>query len=235
MASKDFQTRSGLVPNEAQLPFSITTSDVEAYLQKKIDTMLNKAANQSGETADKIDVRVYTTEAGKGFLPFVVILPLEALDNRQKRQNKPMPSIFDTKGTDGTANLKKEIYDVLSAYTFNKQDGEMFKSDSWRRDHHVNREATTVLLGMRTPKVVSMEGGRLKVVELMIDPIRVFHDMLKMQDDTRNFMVNIDGWQKIQTGEFRYDVKRALNKSKGKKYKNTLADELNRKMRGSRR
>lgn len=234
MASKDLTTRSGLTPNEAQLPYSITTSDVEAYLQKKIDTMLNKAATQNNDTMDKIDVRVYTTEAGKGFLPFVVILPLEALASKPQRV-KNMPSIFDTKEVDGTANLKKEIYEVLSTYTFNKQDGEMFKSDSWRRDHHVNREAVTVLLSMRTPKVVSMEGGRLKVVELMIDPIRVFHDMLKMQDDNRNFMVNVDGWQKIQTGEFRYDVKRALNKNKNKKYKNTLADELNRKMRGYRR
>lgn len=233
MASQDLTTRSGLTPNEAQLPFSITTSDVESYLQKKIDTVLNRAA--SGNSASKIDVRVYTTEAGKSFLPFVVILPLEALEDKNHKKQKPMPSIFDTKGTDGTANLKKEIYEVLSAYTFNKQDGEMFKSDSWRRDHHVNREATTVLLGMRTPKVVSMEGGRLKVVELMIDPIRVFHDMLKMPNDNRNFMINVDGWQKIQTGEFRYDVKRALNKNKGKKYKNTLADELNRKMRGYRR
>ena len=233
MASECLTTRSGLTPNEAQLPFSITTSDVESYLQKKIDTVLNRAA--SGNSASKIDVRVYTTEAGKSFLPFVVILPLEALEDKNQKKQKPMPSIFDTKGTDGTANLKKEIYEVLSAYTFNKQDGEMFKSDSWRRDHHVNREATTVLLGMRTPKVVSMEGGRLKVVELMIDPIRIFHDMLKMPNDNRNFMINVDGWQKIQTGEFRYDVKRALNKNKGKKYKNTLADELNRKMRGYRR
>lgn len=231
MASQ-LNTRSGLTPNEDRLPYSITTSNVESYLQKKIDTVMNRAALEAKKEPEKIEVRVYTTEAGKSFLPFVVILPLDALEDRKQKKQSNMPSIFDTKSVDGTANLKKPIYEVLSAYVFNKQDGEAFKSDSWRRDHHVNREATGVLLSMRTPKVVSMENGKLKVVELMIDPMRVFHDMLRIDSDNRQYRIQIESWQKIQTGEFRYDVKRVINKGKGKKYKSTLADELNRKMRG---
>lgn len=234
MASQDLTTRSGITPDEKKLPYSIMTSDVEEYLQKKIDTMLNRAANQNKDVDKDIEIRVYTTEAGKSFLPFVVILPISVLEDRRKQYKQNMPSIFDTKEYDGTANLRKEIYNVLSAYTFNKQDRELFKSDSWRREHGVNREATTVLLSLTTPKVVSMDGN-LKVVELMIDPIRVFHDMLKINNDQRNFTVKIEEWQKIQTGEFRYDIKRIINKGKGKKYKNTIAEELNRKMRGYRK
>ena len=114
MASQNnnLTTRSGLNPNESKLPYSITTSDVEAYLQKKIDTMLNKVATQTNTQPEKIDVRVYTTEAGKSFLPFVVILPLEVLESGRSKKQKQMPSIFDTKETDGTAKIKKEIYEV---------------------------------------------------------------------------------------------------------------------------
>ena len=231
MASQ-LNARSGLTPNENRLPYTITTTDVESYLQKKIDVVMNRAALDKKEEAEKISVRVYTTEAGKEFLPFVVILPLEALDGKENKKKNNMPSIFNTKEVDGTANLKRPIYEVLSAYVFNKQDGEAFKSDSWRRDHHVNREATNVLLSMRTPKVVSMENGKLKVVEILIDPMRIFHDMLRIDGDNRQYRIQIESWQKVQTGEYRYEVKRVINKGKGKKYKSTLADELNRKMRG---
>lgn len=235
MASQEITTRSGLTPDEDRLPYTIKTSDVESYLQRKIDVVLNRIALNNHSQPEKIDIRVYTTEAGKSFLPFVVILPMEALEDKRVKKQSQMASIFDTKGNEGTANLKRPIYEVLSAYIFNKQDGEVFKSDSWRREHHVNRQATPVLLSMRTPKVVQIEGGKTKVVELMIDPARIFHDMLKTEKDNRQYRINIKSWQKIQVGEFSYKVERVLNKGgKNKKYKSTLADELNRKMKGFR-
>ena len=227
-------TRAGLNPNETELPYSITTTMVEKYLQNKIDVVMNRSANNGGQS-EKIELRLYTTEAGKAFLPFVVVLPMEALEDRKKKNKKPMPSIFDTKDTDGSANLKPELYKLLSAYTYNKEDETAFFSDDWRRARRVNRETSPVLKNLRTPKVTSMENGKLRVVSFMIDPIRVFHDMLIIPTDNRSFRVEVTGWQKIQTGEYRYDLKRVINKGKnGKKYRDTLADELNRKMRGNR-
>ena len=43
-----FITRSGITPNEKELPYSITTSQVEKYLQDKIDVVLNRVAKQNG-------------------------------------------------------------------------------------------------------------------------------------------------------------------------------------------
>jgi hypothetical protein len=70
-------------------------------------------------------------------------------------------------------------------------------------------------------------------VTFLIDPIRVFHDMLVMENNNANFKVEIENWQKIRSGEFRYDMKRIIRKNKGKKGGgNSIADEVNRKMRG---
>lgn len=233
MASrKELQTRAGLTPNERELPYSITTSDVEQYLQRKVNLVMNRDAND-GETKD-ISVRVYTTEAGKSFLPFVVILPLDALENTGKKSQKSVPAIFDTRSTESSAKMKKSLYTLFSTYCYTKDDEQAFFSDDWRRARRVNRETSPVLKSLRTPKVTSMENGNVQVVSFMIDPLRVFFDMLTMSDDPRSFRVDINGWQKIQTGEYRYDVTRVVNKGKhGKKYRDTLADELNRKMRGN--
>ena len=229
-----FITRSGITPNEKELPYSITTSQVEKYLQDKIDVVLNRVAKQNGTEKENIEVRVYTTEAGKSFLPFVVILPMEVLENKHQKRKKNVPSIFNTTESDGSANMRPELYKLFSSFTYNKDDEQAFFSDDWRRARHVNRETSPVLKGLRTPKVTSMDNRRLQVVSFMIDPLRVFHNMLEIEGDTRTFKVDVEGWQKIQTGEYRYDVSRVINKGKNRKYKDTLADELNRKMRAGR-
>ena len=235
MASKNYQTnnelitRAGLAPNERELPYSITTSDVESYLQGKIDIV----ANRDGGSG--VNVRVYTTEPSKTFLPFVVLLPLDVLESEGKKNKNQVPSIFNTSDDTGSANLKKPYYDVFSPYIYNKRDEGAFFADDWRRRCNISRETSPVLKSLRTPKVSSMENGNIRVVSFMIDPLRVFHDMLTIQNDNRSFKVAITGTQKIQTGEYRYDISRIVTKGKGgKKYRDTLANELNRKMRGNR-
>ena len=65
----EIKTRAGVIPDENGMPFSITTEAVEKYIQKKVDTVMQKAGK------DSFSVRVITTEAGRNFLPFMV-LPL---------------------------------------------------------------------------------------------------------------------------------------------------------------
>lgn len=234
MASKEFNyklsTRAGLVPNERELPYSITTSDVESYLQSKIDVVnANEGSN--------ITVRVYTTEVSRSFLPFVVVLPLDVIaDGSEKKSNSNVSSLFvDNNDDSKRVDLKESIYSIFSPFIYNKNDENMFFSDSWRREHDISRDKSPVLKSQRVAKVNSLENGRLKVVTFMIDPLRVFHDMLIIPSDNRQFTIRIDDWQKIQTGEFRFDLVRNISKGKqGKKYKNTVAEELNRVMRGNR-
>lgn len=232
--ARDYNTRAGITPDEKELPYSITTADVESYLNKKMDVICDQIAKKNGTDKEEIDVHVYTTEAGKDFLPFVVVLPMDVLKSK-KQKNQNTASIFTPQDSDNACSMKDEYYNVFKPFIYNKDDEQAFFSDEWRRRVRVNRETSPVLKSLRTAKVQRMNGGNTSVVIFMIDPLRVFHDMLKIDGDNRDFHIEIGNLQKINTGNYKYFMKRVINKGKGKKYSNTLADELNRKMKGTRR
>lgn len=232
--ARDYNTRAGITPDEKELPYSITTADVESYLNKKMDVICDQMSKKNGTDKEEIDVHVYTTEAGKDFLPFVVVLPMGVLKSK-KQKNQNTASIFTPQDSDNACSMKDEYYNVFKPFIYNKDDEQAFFSDEWRRRVRVNRETSPVLKSLRTAKVQRMNGGNTSVVIFMIDPLRVFHDMLKIDGDNRDFHIEIGNLQKINTGNYKYFMKRVINKGKGKKYSNTLADELNRKMKGTRR
>ena len=122
---------------------------------------------------------------------------------------------------------------MFSSYTFDKADGEAFFSSDWRRARGVSTNTSSILKHNRLPRIQKLNNGSMERVTFLIDPIRIFHDMLVMDTNNTNFKIEIKDWQKIRSGEFRYDMKRVLNTKKNKKGGgNSFADELNRKMRG---
>lgn len=234
MASNEiYKTRAGILPSEQELPFSITTTDVKQYMQRKLNAVVNGMRQNGLYSGEDIEVDVITVEMGSNFIPFTVVLPMSVLRGERKRRSRDELSIFNPKDNDATVGIHEPIMKMFASYTFDKADGEAFFSADWRRARGVSHTTSAVLKNNRLPRVQKFNNGSLERVTFLIDPIRVFHDMLMMENTNTNFMVNICGWQKIRSGEFRYDMKRTLNnKKKGKKGGNTLADELNRKMRG---
>ena len=232
MASNDiYQTRAGIQPSEQELPFSITTADVEQYMQRKLNVVVNGMRQNGLYNGEDIEVKVITVEMGSKFIPFTVVLPMNVLKDK-RRHPKDELSIFNPKDSDATVTIYEPIMKMFASYVFDKADGEAFFSADWRRARGVSTTTSAVLKRNRLPRIQKLNNGTMERVTFLIDPIRVFHDMLMMNDNNTNFRVEIDNWQKIRSGEFRYDMKRVINKKKGKKGGNNFADELNRKMRG---
>ena len=235
MASNEiYTTRAGILPSEQELPFDITTTQVMEYLQRKLNVVVNGMRTSDRYNGPDIDVSVITVEMGTKFVPFTVVLPTTVLkDNGKKRRDKNELSIFNPKDSDSTANIYEPIAKMFASYTYNDADGEAFYSADWRRARGVSNTSSSILKRNRRPSVQRFNNGSVEKVVFLIDPIRVFHDMLTMDDNNANFRVEIESWQKIRSGEFKYDVRRVINKKKGKKGGgNNFADELNRKMRG---
>lgn len=231
----ELTTRSGKSPDRDKLPYSFTTTEVESYFQDKVNVVLHRMAKDNPDYPLKdVEVRIYTTEAGKNFLPFVIVLPTDVL-NRKRGKNSDVDPIFNQSSEDGSANLRPEFYNFFKSYVYTKDDEAAFFSDDWRRARRVDRSTSSFLKQFRTPKVTTIDNNKVQVVAFMLDPLRVFHDMLTIEGDNRSFKVDISSWQKIQSGEFRYDLKRLISKGKhGKKNGHNIADELNRKFRGGR-
>ena len=223
------KTRAGIAPSNKALPFSVTTSEVEEYLQKRVDAMVKASQGK----VKGCSVKVYSTESGRNFIPFVVVLPTDIITNKTKQTDNDMEYIFNQKNEDTNVILDQAYYKLFSSYTFDKNDEEAFFSDNWRRVMGVYKNTSYTLKKLRTPKVTTF--GNTKVILFMIDPLRVFHDMVVSEDDKRDFLIDINNIKKIETGKFRYDFKREISDSKkGKKYQKTIIEELNYRMKGGR-
>ena len=230
----NFETRGGLTPNMNELPYSITTSAACAYLQDKLDCV----CSQNPDDPKKIKITLATTEPSKEFLPFIIVLPYDGVveDSGKKynqKNDQPTINIPDDEDVEhgrGAARIRRDIFMLLKAYAYNENDAAAFKSEEWRRRLHISRETGNNLRGLRKPKVSKINGignGNMKVVMMLIDPIRVFYDMVQMDGDNRQFYVNITKTQKIAAGEYRYDIKRQIaHKGKGKNGKD-LSNVLN--------
>lgn len=219
------RTRAGLVPSNKALPFSVTTSEVEEYLQKRVDTLAKNGK------IERVNIRVYSTEASNKFIPFVVVLPDTVLKNRSKGSRNEAEYIFSPKTEEKNIDIIDPLYQLFGAYIYNKGDENMFFSDAWKREVNVRNGTAYSLKKLRTPKLTTY--GGTKVVLFMIDPLRIFHDMVVSDDDKRDFRIDITNIKKMETGKFRYDFKREiLDSGKNKKYHKTLIEELNYRMRG---
>ena len=224
---EDFRTKSGLKPDDNGVPYSITTNQVEKYLQQRVDVVTSSAK------IDNVEIKVYTTEPGKYFCPFVVVLPTTVLMNPNQSSEDDEPSIFTPNKSSKKLRLKPELYHLFKLYIYNEDDEKAFFSNDWKNRTGVRSDASAALKRLRVPAL--NRDGDTQVVMFLLDPLKVFHDMLKYKDDNRQYKISIETLKKVRTGEFVYGVERSLANSKGnKKYKDVLINEINKKLRGGR-
>ena len=246
--SNNFQTKAGLNPSQNTLTYKISTSDAEKFLQDKMNIVVQKMRDDGYQVytsksdqpeirkynGPNIDVNLIGISMSSAFIPLACILPMDVIAERKKKKKEEL-SIFDPKGSDGTLNLYLPIARLLAAYSYNKEDTKAFFSPDWRRVRKISNSVAPTLKYNATPKVQRINGGKDEVVSLMIDPVRLFHDMLKMEDNHADFHVEIVDSQRQREGEFIFTVNRVLNKKnkKGKGGKGLVAD-ITRKMMGNR-
>lgn len=220
------KTKSGLQPVQTELPFVITTREAEEFLQRKFNLL-------RGDNA-RTQVSLFTTEVSRKFLPFMLLLPTSVMQGKAKKDNGFELSIFSPQRDDNRVNLQREVYATIAPYVFNKADEQAFFSPDWRREREVTGSMSNKLKFTRTPHIQKYNNNKVQFVAMLIDPVRLFHDMLTDPDKKDNFQVQIGSTEKIKTGEYRYTViKRSIfNSKKPKNYDEILANEINRKMRG---
>ena len=236
MASNEnnVKTRAGILPSEQELPFAISTEDVKNYLQRKLNVVVNKMRQEGLYNGEDIELNITTIEMGSKFIPFAVVLPLTVLKERRKTKNqKEELSIFNPKENDATVVMHDHIHKLFTVYMYDKGDRKSFSGTDWKRARGVSNTVAPVLQRNCIPRVQKFNNGNMERVTFIIDPLRVFHDMLVMENNNANFFIEISDWKKMSAGNFMYYMKRILHNSKKKnKGGNNYVDELTRKMRG---
>ena len=123
------KVRSGVQASEDKIEYSITTTMAKEYLQSKFN-LLATTAKKKGMNIPEINIMMYNEKLGKNFIPFFLILPEDVLV--RNKETEDIPSIFKSENSDH-ARLFGPYYEMLRAYTFNKDDKRAFRSTDWKR------------------------------------------------------------------------------------------------------
>lgn len=225
----DIKTRSGLKSTQKEIPYVISTSEAEEYLQGKINIAM--------KGNDEVSVNLLTLQAGNKFAPFIAYFPESVCKREKNYNNRNELSVFSGNSSN-KIDLDDRIYAVIRPYIYNKDDENAFFSNEWRRRCGVPASNSAMLKSCRKPHISKFNNGKLTVVGVLIDPVRLFHDMLTSDNfeeaKRERFYVYIDGITKVSNSQFSYKVTRERANTGSKKNKNitdVLSAELARKMR----
>lgn len=210
------KTKAGLVPVENEIPYSITTEQAEEFLQKQIDGIV-ATMNRSGEGPGQGDVKIMllTIKCSKKFAPFMLLLPTNILIGKKDKKNEAELDMFNPECSDKIAKLKKPFFDLVGAYMYNKNDEKCFFSNNWRQALGVSLKTSQMLKNNRIPKVQKFNKGQNEYVACIIDPLRLFHYMLRdVNDNEAKFGVEIASSEQIKSGNWKYEVYRVTRKKK---------------------
>jgi len=237
--------RAGLQPSQNdELSFKITTGAVEKYLQDRMNAVVRIARERHDKDNDEknisypnVNIRVYTPKAGRNFYPFIITLPLDVLVDEEERQKDGFYSIYDTDSDeDGKKQylIKDAYWKVLEPFQYTKKDASAFTTDVFKRTLGVKHAAAIFIKDIRTPKVLDPTNSGKKVVTMLLDPLKIFHDMVKTDDDRRNYVVDIIRADEVKKGEYVYKIIRRINKKGDKNRGNdkSFIAQINRKMNG---
>ena len=197
------KTRAGLVPVETEVSFHITTEKANEFLQDKVDNIMK----QKGTHQEDVNIRLLTLKCGKKFYPFMLLLPLSVLEGNKKKTNGSDLEIFNPQESEGTVNLKDAFYSLFGGYIFNKNDESSFFSATTRQNLGTTNEIARFVKANRRPRIQKINNNNNKFVTLLIDPIRVFHDMLTdVNNKNERFGIEVGQLKQIKTGNYRYQV-----------------------------
>lgn len=231
----EIKTRANIAPSKEKPQFDISTADCAEFIQEKFNrivTAMRKAGNQN---ITNIQVQLITLKASNGlFNPFLILLPLDVLASNRK--NSDELAIFNPSDEEGVQKLKNEFYAVLSPYMYNKADRNGFNSGEWKRALRVSNRVASQLHLLSTPRIQSVGGrdNKVEVVVLLLDPLRIMHDMLVDLDNTgERFHVRVTEVEHIQKGNYMYKVERALDKNNKKSnFKDSIINDINQAILG---
>ena len=222
-----FETEAGLIPNKKELPYEVTTYDVRDFLQKRLDAAIYTMETNGVDVSDikGTTIDMYAFEAGRNYLPFVIVLPTNVLASKVKNDDDG-EDIFDTKSSSKEVRFKQPFWDFFKGFMYVKEKkGSVFSDPTWRNHMGVDNRRANFLKDLRFAKIRSFNHGKIKKVVFIIDPILVLRAMLLWKDPSSNdFKVYIEDWKKRESGQYKMDIVRVMNT--GKARKSSIQDEL---------
>lgn len=223
---RKYFTRGKVSLDESNLPYTVTTSQVQNYLREKSRVV----AQTCGIDPIDDELNIYTIHPGKNFYPFIVTLPLSALENNDVEEYEDDEEIFiEKKDNEIPLKIKKEYFNMLKPYIYDSREAGAFMTETYRNIVGIEKATTGRMLEKyATPRIKNSDG--VKVVLFLLNPINVFHDMLMSEDpsDKRKFTCHPTFVKRTKDLDYRYTVSKVLKKNESKKKGNSWIEDLDR-------
>lgn len=220
----DRRTVAGLVPDQDRVPYSVRTSEIIRFLQKKLDVMITDINNNLIDNVPpipQIQLKGYTVKMSGKHYPFILTMPATAefkpqRKNQQNRNTEKTSEVDisqdlqDDDDSQGTIKVYRPIYNLLQGYMYDPQ---VFKNPNIYGAMGLNAEGARKCRHLASFKKTRNKGGSGAIM-ILLDPFALLHAMLMIPGDDRLFNVMMKQADRVKDGEYIYKVNRTLKKKK---------------------
>lgn len=204
----------------------LSTKDVQTYIQERVDVIVAMLRKENPKYANlkNFQVQVCGAQASNKFVPLMIILPPEALED-EATTNDNVPSIFLERDEEGQLTLIPMLQKLFKLWAYTKDDKKAMETSAYQRAVNINRKTAQDIINWSVPRYRQRkdDGEKSELIMFFVDPIKVFHEMVSEENETKDFTISINDFKKIRHGEYDFRV----TKSYGKKKKNKKDSSLN--------
>ncbi len=225
------ENRVGIAPIETVEKYHFTTEEVCTFLQNKLN-VFTTAVRKEGRDDEDVKITLSSVKFSKKFVPFLAILPENALNNNRRNAKDGKDgifSIFRNEDSESSGRLKQSVWAALMPYTYNKRERNQFRDSAQLRNVlQLSVADSRDVANLCPPKCKNLDKSN-EVCIFLIDPIKVFSDMVaakdgsdRTKDHKPKYYIEIENeTTKISVTSYRYTVTKSPKKMKRQGYSGT--------------
>lgn len=221
----------GVKREQADPTYGITTAMIQEYMQNRFDMLVANLRKNVEKYADLGDIKIKaaTTGISNKFYPIFLIMPTEILEKHALMEDSSIPMAFydHSDEEDETARLIPIFENFLKLYAYGESDIRMFENKEYLREINVNTNLMRRMKGFVKARMMKInkdknhdddENRDKCYVTIMLDPIRILHDMVVDEDNPKaRFKITIVEVKKFKNGLYEYRFKKKFTGRGGNK------------------
>lgn len=181
-------TRGGKVLQPSYDGFSVTTSDIQDYLQEKINCVC-----AAGGFKEPVKIRVVSQilcQKGheKQFTPFLLFLS-DSARVKHKPRNEDINPVFQTENQTDRLQLIQPIWQIIQSFAFTKRELKWHTDPKTKKEFYMSDKNVDNLWRFHTPSTATSSKGS-SFICVWLDPLKVIYDYLMVNAASPINMIN---------------------------------------------
>lgn len=201
------QTTRGENPKEVFRGFEISTSQLQEYLQGKVNSLCAAGGFKDPVKVNLMSFRL-SRKYGKQFVPFLLNLSESALVRERSNDDDDINPIFVTGTQSNDVRLIDPIYKMIQSMKYTKNGIKWLCLPKTKKELNIPQRSVSLIYEFANPRKLSSGKGSV-TISVWLDPIKVFYDyLINPNNPKERFRINIRGVKSVNNDLFVYCVER---------------------------